>query len=74
MRLTAPSGMSLLLEVLDEEDVLGQATSADGVAGSVTLREEQCLLSDARTLTARVSAVGSDRTGGSYRLERTGSF
>jgi hypothetical protein len=75
VRLTAPAGMALLLEVLDPEGrTLGQATSAGGVTGAVTLREPQCLTSDATTLTARVSPVGSDRTGEPYRLERSGSF
>ena len=54
--------------------MLGETTSAQGVTGTVTLREQECLFSEARTLTARVSPLGSDRTGGSYRLERSGSF
>jgi hypothetical protein len=75
VQLTAPSGMALLLEVVDEDDeVLGEATTADGVTGTVTLRESECFSSDAQTLTARVSPIGSDRTGGTYRLERSGSF
>ena len=74
VRITAPEGMTLLLEVLDEDEVLGQTTSAHGVQGTVTLREEECFVSDARTLTARVSAVGNDRSGATYRLERSGSF
>ena len=75
VRLTAPEGMTLLLEVLDDDaEVLGETTSAEGVTGTVTLREQECLFSEARTLTARVSPLGSDRTGGSYRLERSGSF
>jgi hypothetical protein len=74
VRLTAPQGMTLLLEVLDGEEVLGETTSAEGVTGTVTLREQECLFSEARTLTARVSPIGSDRTAGSYRLERSGSF
>lgn len=72
--LTAPAGMTLRLEVLDGEQVLGQTTSADGVPASVRLREQECLASDARTLTARVSPIGSDRTGARYQLERSGSF
>ena len=72
--LTAPSGMTLRLEVLDGHDVLGQTTSADGLPASVRLRERECLVSDARTLRARVSPIGSDRTGAPYRLERSGSF
>ena len=72
--LTAPAGMTLRLEVLDGDDVLGQATSADGVPASVQLQEQQCFTSDATTLTARVSPIGSDRTGDPYVLERSGSF
>ena len=72
--ITAPAGMTVRLEVLDGDAVLGQTTSADGVRAAVTLRETQCFVSEARTLTARVSPIGSDRTGGRYTLERSGSF
>ncbi|MGH9275591.1 MAG: hypothetical protein ACRDZU_13170, partial [Acidimicrobiales bacterium] len=72
--LTAPPGVSLRLEVLDRDEVLGQATSADGVAASVTLNEPECLFDDSGTLTARVSPIGSDRTAAPYLLERRGSF
>lgn len=72
--LTAPAGVSLRLEVVDGDEVLGQATSADGVPASVTLREPECLFDDSGTLTARVSPIGSDRTAAPYRLERRGSF
>ncbi len=72
--LTAPAGVSLRLEVLDGDRVLGQATSADGVAATVTLHEPECLFDDSGTLTARVSPIGSDRTGAPYLLERRGSF
>ncbi len=74
VRITAPEGMGLRLEVLDDGEVIGETTSAEGVAGTVTLREEECLFSEARTLVARVSAVGSDRSAAPYRLERSGSF
>jgi hypothetical protein len=72
--ITAPAGVALRLEVLDGGEVLGQTTSADGVAAAVTIREPECLVDDATTLTARVSAVGSDRTAAAYLLERRGSF
>jgi hypothetical protein len=72
--LTAPAGISLRLEVLDGDTVLGQATSADGVAASVSLEEPECLFDDSGTLIARVSPIGSDRTAAPYRLERRGSF
>jgi hypothetical protein len=74
VRVTAPEGMTVHLEVLDDGEVLGETTSAQGIAGVVTLREQECLFSEARTLIARVSPVGSDRSAGSYRLERSGSF
>jgi hypothetical protein len=74
VRITAPAGMTLLLEVIDGDEVLGETISAGGVPGTVTLREQECLFSEARTLTARVSPSGSDRTGGRYVLERSGSF
>ncbi|MEO6317700.1 MAG: serine/threonine-protein kinase [Acidimicrobiales bacterium] len=72
--LTAPAGMSLRLQVLDDDEVLDQTTSADGVPASLTLRETDCFVSEARTLTARISPIGTDRTGASYTVERSGSF
>jgi hypothetical protein len=72
--LTAPAGVSLRLEVLDGDTVVGQATSADGVAASVSLDEPECLFDDSGTLIARVSPIGSDRTAEPYLLERRGSF
>jgi len=72
--LTAPEGVTLRLEVLDDGDVLGQATSADGVPAEVVLREPQCLADDSTTLTARVSPIGTDRSAQPYRIERRGSF
>jgi hypothetical protein len=74
LTLTAPAGVSLRLEVLEDGQVLGQATSADGVAASVVLREPECLFDDGTTLQARVSAIGSDRSADPYLLERRGSF
>jgi hypothetical protein len=71
---TAPAGMTVRLEIVDGEEVLAQTTSADGVPSSVTLRETECFSSEARTLTARVSPIGNDRTGGEYTLARSGSF
>jgi hypothetical protein len=73
--LTAPRGMSLRLEVLGEGgDVLGEVTSADGVASQLRVREPRCAGDDRGTLTARVSAIGSDRAAGHYLLERSGSW
>jgi hypothetical protein len=72
--LTAPPGMTLRLEVLDGDVLLDQTTTADGLPSSITLQDPDCVFSDATTLTARVSAIGSDRTGAAYTLERRGSF
>lgn len=75
VRLTAPAGMTLRLEVLDRDDeVLAQTTSADGVPATVTLEDPGCLSNNSTTLIARVSPIGSDRTGEPYLLERRGSF
>jgi hypothetical protein len=74
VRITAPEGMTVRLEVLDGDEVLEQTTSADGVPSSVEVREQDCLFSDARTLIARVSPIGTDRSAGTYRIERSGSF
>ena len=74
VRITAPDGMVLHLQVMDGGQLLGEATSAEGVTGTVTLREQECFFSEARTLTARVSPVGAERVGAVYRLERSGSF
>jgi hypothetical protein len=73
--LTAPEGVSLRLEILDDDGkVLGEATSGDGVAASVSLREPDCIFDDTTTLTARVQPIGSDRTGAPYLLQRRGSY
>lgn len=72
--LTAPAGITLRLEVLEDDEVLAEATSADGVPSGVTLREPECFFDDSATLIARVSPVGSDRTADPYVLERRGSF
>jgi hypothetical protein len=72
--ITAPAGMTVRLEIVDGDDVVAQTTSADGVPSSVELRETECFSSEARTLTARVSPIGNDRTGGEYTLARSGSF
>ena len=54
--------------------MVDEITSADGIPARITLGDPDCLFSDARTLTARVSPIGSDRTGRTYVLERAGSF
>ena len=76
MRLTlaAPKGVSMRLEVLRGNDVLGTAVSADAQPGSVTIDDPNCLGDDSGTLVARVTSIGSDRSPADYILTRTGSF
>ena len=75
VELTAPVGLSLRLEVLDEDgEVLGQATSADGIPGEVAVRDPRCFRDDSGTFIAQVTAIGSDRTADTYVLTRRGSF
>jgi hypothetical protein len=73
--LTAPTGMSLRLQVLDRDgDVLGEVTSADGTPAQLRLAEPRCLGDDATTLAARITPVGTDRVAAPYQLSRTGSW
>ncbi len=72
--LTAPPGLSLRLEVLEGDAVLGTTTSADGVPASLRIEDPRCLFDDATTIIARVSAIGSDRSAAPYLLERSGGF
>jgi hypothetical protein len=75
VRLTAPPGVTLRLDVLDDDnDILGSATSADGVPAAVELGDPDCFGRDAQDLTARVSPVGSDRSAATYTLDRRGDF
>lgn len=74
LTLTAPPGVTLRLQVLEDGELLGEATSADGVPATVTLREPECLFDDSTTLQVRVEPIGSDRTAEPWVLERSGSF
>src|SRR3546814_9768833 len=55
--LTAPAGVSLRLELIEGEEVLGQATSADGVPAAVSLREPECLFDDRTTLDRKSTSL-----------------
>jgi hypothetical protein len=73
LRLEAPAGMTLSLEVLDGDEVIGQDTTADGPA-SVSLGEQQCGGDDTTTLQVVVRAIGDARVADDYRLTRDGDF
>ncbi len=72
--LTAPLGVAMRLDLLDSSGkVLGSAISGDGVAASVELGQPDCFGSDL-DLVARVSWVGTARSGDDYTLTRRGSW
>ena len=57
-----------------QEHAVDQGTTIGREGCDITLGDPDCLFSDARTLIARVSPIGSDRNGRTYVLERVGSF
>jgi tRNA A-37 threonylcarbamoyl transferase component Bud32 len=71
--LTAPKGVAQRVEVLDGDQVLGVAASADGMAATVELTEPSCGSDDSTTLVARVTTV-SGRSSSPYTLKRSGSY
>lgn len=72
--LTAPSGLTQRVTVLDGTDELGTAVSGDGEPATVAIGDPSCLGDDATVLDVRVESVGSDRSPETYRLEVDGSF
>lgn len=75
LRITAPSGTTLRLVLLDEDErELGEAISADGVPGEISVSDPRCFQSDSGDYTAVVAPTGSDRSAEPYVLERSGSF
>jgi hypothetical protein len=72
--LTAPAKVTQKLTVLKGTEVLGTALSADGVAGTVSIRDPNCGRNDSTTLLARVQSVGSDRSALPYTLTSSGSY
>ena len=72
--LTAPAGAAMRLDVLRGAEVLGTTVSDDGIAASVRLGQPDCFGNDGLDLVARVSWVGTRRTGDDYTLERRGSW
>ncbi len=75
LRLVAPDGLALLLELYDGGgELVDRATSADGVAGEITVSDPRCFRSDEADYVAEVRPSGSDRTAADYVLTREGSF
>jgi hypothetical protein len=71
--LAAPPGMDLALEVRDQEDVVGMATTEAGGTAVVTLGEQRCG-AEAETYDVTVSPVGDRRVAADYVLTRVGNF
>jgi len=74
IRLDAPQGIVLGLEVDKGDKVLGQATAVAGEPAVVRLEEPSCGGNDATTLRAIVRPIGTDRVAAPYTLSRVGSF
>jgi eukaryotic-like serine/threonine-protein kinase len=74
IRLEAPRGIVLGLEVSDEDGLIQQATAAAGTPAVIRLGEQSCGGNDARTLRAVVRPIGSDRVADEYKLSRHGDF
>jgi len=73
--LVAPPGTSLRLALLDdEEQLVAETTSADGVPGELSVEDPECFRDDGGLYVAEVSAIGSDRSAESYVLTRRGGF
>lgn len=72
--LTAPSGTSMRLRVLEGAEVLGETVSADRTPASVQVTEPSCGGDDSTTLIAQVSSIGTDRSAANYTLESEGSL
>ena len=73
--LTAPPGAAMRLDVLDDEgQVLGTAVSDDAIPATVRLGQPDCFGNSGLDLVARVSWVGTRRTGADYTLTRSGSW
>ena len=73
-RLEAPAGMILGLEVLDDGEVIGQDSTANGGPATVVRTEAQCGGDDTTTLEVVVRPMGDARVAGDYRLTREGDF
>ncbi len=75
LTLTGAKGSTVVLEILEGSSVIGQATSRDGSAGKVTLREPNCGGDDGGSLQVRVRASRSSTpSAANYKITRTGNF
>jgi hypothetical protein len=73
VRLDAPPGMALQLDVLLYDEVVQQVAAEDGAPAVVTLSEEVCG-PDAVEIEVMVRPVGQDRVAAAYVLTRSGNL
>ncbi|HEX6425990.1 MAG TPA: serine/threonine-protein kinase [Acidimicrobiales bacterium] len=74
IRLDAPRGMVLDLELRDHLGIVDRATSVGGVPAVVRLTEERCGADDRTTYDVIVRATGDARVADDYALTREGGF
>jgi hypothetical protein len=74
LRLKAPAGIVLSLEIDGDDGPIETATAVAGTPAVIRLGEERCGGSDATTLRAVVRPRGSDRVAADYVLTRSGNF
>ena len=74
LRLEAPPGITLSLEVYEDDRPVESATATDATPAVITLGETQCGGDDKTTLDVVVRPLGTDRVATDYVLSRTGSF
>lgn len=72
--LTAPAGVAQRVRVLDGDDVVAEASSANATPATAAVPEPGCFSDDGTTLVVEVSSVGSDRSAEPYALSVRGSF
>ena len=74
VNLTAPAGVSMRLELVENGTPRTSVVSTDGRTATATLDDPSCWSDDSTDLQARVSWVGDARSAEPYRLSRSGSF
>ncbi|HEX6419049.1 MAG TPA: hypothetical protein VFZ77_11155, partial [Acidimicrobiales bacterium] len=74
VRLDAPPGMVLELELRDHLGIVDRATAAGGSPAVVRVSEERCGADERTAYEVVVRAVGEARVAGTYVLTRLGGF
>ena len=72
--LTAPVGVAQRVRLYDGDELLAEASSANGTPATVSAVEPSCFGDDSTTLLVEVGSVGSDRSADVYELSVGGSY